>query len=245
MLYALRHYSGPFVLALAIHGLAVAALLSGFNPEARETRVIKPQIVKSELIVLEAKSKPAKAKPPEPKPMLNKPPPPKAEPKPKPVPREVPKPVEVPKPDPKIKAQEEARKREAERQQRLQELAEQQFMEALESEAAELDTATSEDSGAEAAQSFRMGIYQSIVGNWSRPPSARQGMQALLRVELVPTGDIVSVTVVESSGSAAFDRSAEAAVNKARRFEVPKESAIFERHFRQFTLLFKPEDLLR
>ncbi len=245
MLYALRHYSGPLLLALAIHGLAVAALLSGFNPEARETRVIKPQIVKSELIVLEAKAKPAKAKPPEPKPMLNKPPPPKVEPKPKPVPRETPKPVEVPKPDPKIKAQEEARKREAERQQRLQELAEQQFMEALESEAAELDTATSEDSGAEAAQSFRMGIYQAIVGNWSRPPSARQGMQALLRVELVPTGDIVSVTVVESSGSAAFDRSAEAAVNKARRFEVPKESAIFERHFRQFTLLFKPEDLLR
>jgi colicin import membrane protein len=245
LLYALRHYSGPLLLALAIHGLAVAALLSGFNPEARETRVIKPQIVKSELIVLEAKAKPAKAKPPEPKPMLNKPPPPKVEPKPKPVPRETPKPVEVPKPDPKIKAQEEARKREAERQQRLQELAEQQFMEALESEAAELDTATSEDSGAEAAQSFRMGIYQAIVGNWSRPPSARQGMQALLRVELVPTGDIVSVTVVESSGSAAFDRSAEAAVNKARRFEVPKESAIFERHFRQFTLLFKPEDLLR
>lgn len=245
MLYALRHYSGPLILALAIHGLAVAALLSGFNPEARETRVIKPQIVKSELIVLEAKSKPAKAKPPELKPMLNQPPPVKAEPKPKPAPRVEPKPEEAPKPDPKIKEQEEARKREAERQQRLQDLAEQQFMEALESEAAELDTASSEDTGAEAAQSFRMGIYQAIVGNWSRPPSARQGMQALLRVELVPTGDIVSVTVVESSGSAAFDRSAEAAVNKARRFEVPKESAIFERHFRQFTLLFKPEDLLR
>jgi colicin import membrane protein len=56
---------------------------------------------------------------------------------------------------------------------------------------------------------------------------------------------VVGVTVLESSGDAAFDRSAEAAVRKARRFEVPKESAMFERYFRRFTLLFRPEDLLR
>ena len=70
-------------------------------------------------------------------------------------------------------------------------------------------------------------------------------MQAKLMVELVPIGDVVSVTLVESSGNSAFDRSAEAAVRKARRFEVPKESDVFERYFRRFTLLFKPEDLLR
>ena len=34
-------------------------------------------------------------------------------------------------------------------------------------------------------------------------------------------------------------------LSKADRFEVPKESAIFEQYFRRFTLLFKPEDLLR
>ena len=70
-------------------------------------------------------------------------------------------------------------------------------------------------------------------------------MQAKLLVELIPTGRVMSVTVVESSGNAEFDRSAEAAVNKAREFEVPAESEIFERHFRQFSLLFRPEDLLR
>jgi colicin import membrane protein len=70
-------------------------------------------------------------------------------------------------------------------------------------------------------------------------------MEALLLVELVPTGEVVNVTVLESSGDAAFDRSAEAAVRKARRFEVPKEPDMFEEHFRQFTLLFRPEDLLR
>lgn len=245
MLYTIKNYTGPLLLAVAIHALAVAALLRGFNPEITESRVIAPQIVKSELIVLEAKAKPKPPPKPKPKPMLNRPEP-IAPPKPAPAPKKVePKPVEAPKPDPRKAEQERKAKREAERQERLQELAQQQFMDALQSEADNLEAVITDDADAVAAQSFRMGIYEAIVGNWSRPPSSRRGMQAMLRVELVPTGDIVSVTVVESSGNAAFDRSAEAAVNKARRFEVPKESALFERHFRKFTLLFKPEDLLR
>ncbi len=93
--------------------------------------------------------------------------------------------------------------------------------------------------------SYRDGIYQAVKNNWSRPPSARNGMETTLLVELVPTGDVVNVTIVKSSGDAAFDRSAEAAVRSARRFQVPPESDLFERYFRRFTLLFRPEDLLR
>jgi colicin import membrane protein len=70
-------------------------------------------------------------------------------------------------------------------------------------------------------------------------------MEATLMVELVPTGDVVNVSIVRSSGDAAFDRSAETAVRTARRFQVPPDSALFERYFRRFTLLFRPEDLLR
>ena len=53
------------------------------------------------------------------------------------------------------------------------------------------------------------------------------------------------MTLLESSGNPAFDRSAEQAVRKVDRFDVPKESRLFEKSFRRFTLLFKPEDLLR
>ena len=53
------------------------------------------------------------------------------------------------------------------------------------------------------------------------------------------------MTILESSGNSAFDRSAEVAVRKVGRFEVPKETRLFEGNFRRFTLLFKPEDLLR
>ena len=70
-------------------------------------------------------------------------------------------------------------------------------------------------------------------------------MEARLIVELVPTGEVVAVTVVKSSGNEAFDRSAEQAVRKAARFDVPEDPALFEAHFRRFQMLFKPEDLLR
>lgn len=206
-------------------------------------RIIKPQIVQSTLVVLEPKPKPAPPKPQvvsQPQPQSK--PPPKSEPKPQPKP-------EPPKPDPEVERQraEEVARRQAEeraRQERLEALARSAFQEALDSEASELsDADVSEDDAV--AQSYRNGIYQAVVANWSRPPSARNRMEAKLLVELVPTGDVVGVTVIDSSGNAAFDRSAESAVRKARRFEVPKDPDIFEKHFRRFTLLFRPEDLLR
>ena len=95
------------------------------------------------------------------------------------------------------------------------------------------------------AQSYRQGIYEMVRQNWSRPPSARNGMSAKLLVELIPTGEVVGVSVVESSGNTAFDRSAEQAVRRAGRFEVPTDNAMFESHFRRFYFLFQPEDLLR
>ena len=95
----------------------------------------------------------------------------------------------------------------------------------------------------EKAMAYVQEIKREIVQNWSRPPSARNGMQALLKVHLVPTGEVVDVTVVQSSGNDAFDRSAVLAVQKAQRFEVPSDSRQFERNFREFEVLFRPEDL--
>ena len=95
----------------------------------------------------------------------------------------------------------------------------------------------------EKAQAYVAQIQRDIVQNWSRPPSARNGMQAVLRVFLVPTGEVVDAIVEESSGNDAFDRSAISAVNKADRFIVPVESRQFERNFREITVLFRPDDL--
>ncbi len=95
----------------------------------------------------------------------------------------------------------------------------------------------------EKAMAYVAQIQRDIIQNWSRPPSARNGMEALLRVFLVPTGEVVNVVLEDSSGNDAFDRSALLAVRKAERFQVPSESRQFERNFREFTVLFRPEDL--
>jgi colicin import membrane protein len=95
----------------------------------------------------------------------------------------------------------------------------------------------------EKAMAYVSQIQREIIQNWSRPPSARNGMQALLKVYLVPTGEVVKVDLVTSSGNDAFDRSAISAVQKAERFIVPPDANQFERNFREFEVLFRPEDL--
>ncbi len=95
----------------------------------------------------------------------------------------------------------------------------------------------------EKAQAYVAQITREIIKNWSRPPSARNGMEAILKVFLAPTGEVVSVSVLASSGSESFDRSAALAVQKAERFLVPTDARQFEHNFREFTVLFRPEDL--
>jgi len=95
------------------------------------------------------------------------------------------------------------------------------------------------------AQSYVAMMAQLIEQNWSRPPSARRGMKCELQIQLVPTGEVINVTIVKSSGNTAFDRSAEQAVKRVGRFETLQNvpSDLFEQYFRQLTLVFNPQDL--
>lgn len=227
-------YALPLLLAVVVHACVVALLWFNWTPTVDTSRVIKPHIVKAELLVMQPKPKAA----PKPQPQQA---PPKPASEPKPVPKVEPKPVQKPVPQPKPDPNVAKRAEEARRAAELERLSASAFDDALAREA----QALSKDSDEQAAMSYAQGIYQLIVANWSRPPSARNGMQAKLVVELVPTGDVVSVALVESSGNEAFDRSAEQAVRKVGKFDVPKEPELFERYFRRFPVLFKPEDLLR
>jgi colicin import membrane protein len=238
-LIAARDYVAPLMLALGVHVLVAASLWVGWQPDIASSPIVKPRLVIAELIVLQA---------PKPKPR------PRVQPEPvtaaKPEPRVEPKPEPKPQPREDLQAKERAAQlaaerdrqaADAERQQRLAELASSSFDLAL----AEESEVLSGDEEELIARSFAQGIYELIVANWSRPPSARNGMQTRLIVELIPTGDVVTVTVVQSSGSEAFDRSAEQAVRKVGKFDVPRDSALFEEYFRRFPVLFRPEDLLR
>jgi colicin import membrane protein len=90
-------------------------------------------------------------------------------------------------------------------------------------------------------------IKRIISQNWQIPPSARNGMTAIVELRLVPTGEVVGISVIDSSGDAVFDRSVMQAVERAGRFPELQgmDNTLFERNFRRFTLVFRPEDLLR
>jgi TonB family protein len=230
----LRSYGLSFVLALVVHVAVAAMLWANWVPSEKSTVVIRPNIVKAELMVLEAPKPKAT-----PKPSLAPPPAAKAPVKPTP-PKPIPTPKTKPQPTPpKVDAAKAAAERD--RQRRLDSLASSSFNDALARETEVL----SEDSSEQAAQTYVQGIYELVSMNWSRPPSARNGMEVRMIVELVPTGDVVGVTVVSSSGNEAFDRSAEQAVRKAGKFDVPKDPGVFEKYFRRLQVNFKPEDLLR
>lgn len=97
----------------------------------------------------------------------------------------------------------------------------------------------------ELIQSVNALIQQRVEENWSRPLSARNNMKAVLQIQLVPTGEVINVSIAESSGSASFDRSAIQAVKKARNFPEIKNmpSRVFESEYRSFKLSFNPQDL--
>ena len=236
-----RNYSLPLALALLVHVAAVAMLLRGWSPAPKIADVIKPQVVKASLIVMQAPAEPAA-------------PAPKAKPKPAPVTpkaKKAPKPAATKQPSTADKAKAAAARKkaaeaEAAERRRLQlaalgNMADAALEQSLERESVSL----LRDEEAQIAQSYRAEIYELVRQNWSRPPSARNGMSARLLVELIPTGEVISVAVVEGSGNAAFDQAAEQAVRQARRFPVPDNNAQFERYFRRFYFLFQPEDLLR
>ena len=88
-------------------------------------------------------------------------------------------------------------------------------------------------------------IQRAVVNRWTRPPSARNGMVSVLSIQLVPTGEVVGVGVLTTSGDVAFDRSAISAVERVGKFpEIAQlDSRVFETTFRRFQLIFRPEDL--
>lgn len=83
-------------------------------------------------------------------------------------------------------------------------------------------------------------IRNQITRNWIFPASYQKGMKCKILVRLIPSGDVVSVRVIQSSGNSAFDRSVEMAVNKASPLPVPKSSTGLFDHFREVEFVFDP-----
>ncbi|MEC8612435.1 MAG: TonB family protein [Pseudomonadota bacterium] len=216
----------PALIALLVHLLFVFALEGGWTT-ASPTITAQPQVIQASLVSL---SKPK----PKSKPKV-------VEPKPEPKTAAVPvSQIEAPPPEPVVEQPESAPEvSQAERLAQLQ----RELMAGFEDLPDAHEQLPNEE--VNEVQQVAGSMQARITQNWRRPPSARNGMEVLLIISLVPTGEVVGISVSSSSGSMAFDGSAIAAVERVARFPEVTVLSIsdFERYFRRFPLRFKPEDL--
>ena len=233
---AYRDYAIPLFFAVAVHTIIVFLLAWNWDFEDLDRRIIRPNTIQTSLIALQRERKPLKKV---------------IVPSIKRIPQEIHSPARS-EPQklatkknavaPKFDLELERRKNEeAIRNERLMEMRQLAFDQAIDDESDHLI----QQAASQEVMGYVDEIYSLLVTNWSRPPSARNGMSATIRVELFPNGELNTVSLVKSSGHDVFDRSALSAVRKARKFPVPNDTSLFERQFRSFTLLFEPEDLLR
>ncbi|HIQ43234.1 MAG TPA: cell envelope integrity protein TolA [Pseudomonas oleovorans] len=139
--------------------------------------------------------------------------------------------------DAKKKAAEDAKRKAAE-EQKAAALAE------LLSDNVQNQQALAETHGDQVAGNLDDLIIKLITENWQRPMSARRGMSVELLIQMLPDGTVTNASVSRSSGDAAFDSSAVAAVRNVGRIpEVQQlDRATFDSRYRQRDVIFKPED---
>ena len=125
---------------------------------------------------------------------------------------------------------EEEKRRKHEEELMLQELEEEQLL---------LDEAQNrKDMGI--INQYRLRIQRVIESKFNKT-GLDTGLSCVLLIRMIPGGDVVSVTIAESSGSSKFDAAAEKAVQKASPLPVPDEMRIFEK-MREIRFTFKPEN---
>lgn len=151
----------------------------------------------------------------------------------------------------KRKAEEARKKAEADKQRKAQEAARKaqedrkaQALAELLSTDTQYQQTQADTLGSQVAGRFDDLIRQLVSQNWTRPPSARNGMVVVVRVNMLPDGTIANASVSRSSGDAGFDSSAVNAVrNVGRISEMQGLSPADFAPYRSFEMTFTPEDL--
>ena len=235
--HLLGYFSGVLI-SIAVHVLVVGALLINWQPSSEKV-MIQPQYIEAKLVELSPKKKPAVKTPPAKSPI-----------KPRVDPKKKKREADKRRAAEKIKAA--ALRKKQEQALRAKELEEQRLAELerkrIETEFADtLDQAEAQINAQEddrVANSYRQLIQQRLSENWSRPPSARREMETLIRIRLGFSFRVTGVTLLESSGDAAFDRSVEQAAWKAEQFIELEgmEDRLFQSRFREVDVAFSPQD---
>ena len=146
----------------------------------------------------------------------------------------------------KQRALEERQQREAEaraeaERQRMIAAAEQEDLERRE---AEMRSSMQEEEALQAARSsgemsqYLALIQQRVERNWSRPATAKPGLECEVQVKQLPNGDVVDVRTARCNGDETVRRSIENAVRRASPLPLPENRLLFDRNL---LFIFRPE----
>lgn len=88
-------------------------------------------------------------------------------------------------------------------------------------------------------------IQAMLQGSWRIPSTARNGMEAVVAIHFLPSGEVDQAYIHTGSGNAAFDNSAVRAVYRVQSFPRIAEidPILFERRLRKLLVKFRPEGL--
>lgn len=197
----------------------------------------------------EPKVKPKKELAPEPKTETK----PAQKPDEKPKANPEPKPTPVKKPDPATdtkRVMDEAKriadaaqaKQEADARRKQQEVLAQQMQSEIDDLANSAANAALAKQQAAQLREFTLAINRKIKSQWRRPPQVSGQLSTLMRITLIPGGEVTSVIVTKSSGNEAFDASVKDAVLRASPLPVPADAAVFRDNFRIFSLNYTTEE---
>ena len=77
-----------------------------------------------------------------------------------------------------------------------------------------------------------------IEQRWIKPASTKVGMVCVVRVSLIPSGEVINVQYIKRSGNAAFDQSVYTAVKRSSPLPLPPVEYGLSDQFRQIELKF-------
>lgn len=89
---------------------------------------------------------------------------------------------------------------------------------------------------------YKSQIIAAISQYWVVPPETSPSIYCQLLIRVAPTGTVLSIELLRSSGDPVLDRSAQTAVRKASPLPVPKDPKAFD-NFRELRLTFRPEGI--
>jgi len=85
---------------------------------------------------------------------------------------------------------------------------------------------------------YQFAIMQQLQRNWIEPATAIPGIECIVHVRQLPSGEVVGVSIGTCNGDESVQRSIEAAVYKASPLPLPSNPSLFDRNL---TITFRPE----